>query len=104
MAEKLSMAKQAVLRSEAYDAAITALANIGYTSEVVKKGAVITKDGEQYLRIQISYCNPDKFNLDGERAEYANVLNKRAERAEKSAQKAKEKAEKAEKAINKDIE
>ena len=93
--EKLTQAEQAVLRSEAYEAALTALTNIGYTSEVVKKGAVITKDGEQYLRIQISYCNPEKFDLDAERAEYAESLAKRAERAEKAAEKARAKANKA---------
>ena len=93
--EKLTQAEQAVLRREAYEAAITALTNIGYTSEVVKKGAVITKDGEQYLRIQISYCNPEKFDLEGERAEYAEALAKRAEKAEAAAEKARAKAAKA---------
>ena len=95
MVEKLTQKEQALVRSEAYAAALEALIGLGYESEIVKKGAILTKGDGQYIRVCISYCDPTKFDVEAERAEYKEACDKRAAKAEERAEKAREKAEKA---------
>ena len=97
MAEKLKVVEQAEIRSNLYKIALGALQNEGMETEVVSKGAIIHLDDGQFARVQISYCDPTKFDLEKERADYQTKLEKRAERAEKAAAKAREKAERAKK-------
>lgn len=97
MAEKLKVAEQAEIRANLYKVALGALQTEGMETEVVSKGAIVHLDNGQYARVQISYCDPTKFDLEKERAEYQGKLEKRAERAEKAAAKAREKAERAKK-------
>jgi hypothetical protein len=97
MADKLKVAEQAEIRADLYKIALGALQENGMETEVVSKGAIIHLVNGQYARMQISYCDPTKFNLEKERLDYQDKLDKRAERAEKAAQKAREKAERAKK-------
>ena len=95
--EKLKVAEQAEIRANLYKIALGALQENGMETEVVSKGAIVHLDNGQFARVQISYCDPTKFDLATEREEYQTKLDKRAERAEKAAQKAREKAERAKK-------
>jgi hypothetical protein len=97
MANKLKVAEQAEIRANLYKIALGAMQESGMETEVVSKGAIVHLEDGQFARVQISYCDPTKFNLEKERAEYQEKLNKRAERAEKAAAKAREKAERAKK-------
>lgn len=94
--EKMSTKLQATTRATLYEAALESIVNLGYESEIVAKGALVRDTDGNYFRIQISYCTPDKFDLEGERAAYREKLDKAAEAAAKKAAAMEEKARKAE--------
>ena len=97
MADKLKVAEQAEIRANLYKIALGAMQENGMETEVVSKGAIVHLENGQFARVQISYCDPTKFNLEEERTDYQEKLNKRAERAERAAMKAREKAERVKK-------
>ena len=93
--EKMSMAKQAEVRKELYEKALSSLAVAGYPTETIKGGALIDLGDGQYAKLSISICDPTKFDLEQTRADYQESVAKAAERAEAKAQRMREKAEKA---------
>lgn len=95
MAEKFSVAKQTEVRGELYDIVLSALNSNGYETETVSKGSLINLGEGQYARVQVSYCDPTKFDIEAERTAYSEKLAAAAARKEAQAQKAREKAEKA---------
>ena len=99
MAEKLTVKEQREIRSQLYKIALGAIQEQGNETEVVSKGALVHLPNGQFARVQISYCDPTKFNLENERAEYKEKLEAAAERADRAAQRAKEKAERAAKKV-----
>lgn len=100
MAEKLKIAEQATIRSNLYDIALSAIAREGLETEIVSKGALIHLENDQFARVTITYCNPEKFDLEKERQEYVDKTAAAAERKAKAAEKAAEKAKKAAEKVN----
>ena len=92
--EKMNKAVEAEVRKNLYEVALDALAREGFTTEVIKDGALIHLPDGYFAKVKVSICDATKFDLDVTRAEYQELLQKRAEAAEKKAQKAREKAEK----------
>lgn len=105
---KMTVKEQAAKRAEIYSAIENQMKTSGYAPEVCKKGMLLDLGDGNYGIVKVTVCNPEKFDLEETRREYAEALVKKAERAEaariKAEQreaKAKAKAEKAaEKANN----
>ena len=92
--DKMNKVTEAETRKHLYEVALDALARDGYTTEVIKDGALIHLPDGYFAKVKISICDATKFDLDKVRADYQDQLQKRAEAAEKRAIKAREKAEK----------
>lgn len=103
--KKLPVAEQAKVRKDLYDATVEALGAAGYETETVSDGALIHLGEGQYALLKIAIKDPEKFDLDIARADYAEKQQKAAERAAKAAEtaatKAAKEAEKAAKAAAK---
>ena len=93
MVNKLSVKEQSEIRNELYKVALGAIQELGNETEIVSKGAIIHLPNDQYARLKITYCNPEKFSLQDERKEYLEKLEAASLRKEKAAEKARLKAE-----------
>ena len=91
---KMSVKDQATLRGNIYDEIGKAMTNMGYVTEPVADGMLVTTD-EAHVLIKAIVKNPEKFDVEDARQEYADKMSKAAERAQKAADKAAEKARKA---------
>jgi|SaaInl8_200m_RNA_FD_contig_21_1466618_length_396_multi_14_in_0_out_0_1 hypothetical protein len=95
MSEKLTAADQTVLRGSLYEVVGEALQGAGFVTEPVSEGMLADVGDGQFVTVKVTYKNPEKFDLDAIRAEYAEKQEKQAERKALAEAKAKEKAEKA---------
>lgn len=95
MIEKMKTTEQAAIRAELYGLAGKSFEEKGYTTETISDGMLVHLGEGQYCRVKVSYCTPEKFDLDHEREVYAQKMKDAAERAEKARLKAEEKERKA---------
>lgn len=91
--EKLGVKEAAVVRAEAYEKALAGFTDC--TIDTIKGGAMITTADGIILTLTVTVKNPEKFDPDVARQEYADQLAKNAARAEAARIKAEEKAAKA---------
>lgn len=91
--EKLGVKEAAVVRAEAYEKALAGFTDC--TIDTIKGGSMITTADGTVLTLTVTVKNPEKFNPDVARQEYADQLAKNAARAEAARIKAEEKAAKA---------
>ena len=91
--EKLGVKEAAIVRADAYARALAGFADC--TIDTIKGGAMITTPEGIILTVAVTIKNPEKFDPDVARQEYADQLAKNAARAEAARIKAEEKAAKA---------
>lgn len=99
--EKITEATKAIYRNELYDGVSDFLNdNTDYNQEPGTKGILVTLPDGLFAEITVVIKNPAKFNIEVERANYAEKVAKAAERkanaeakAEKDAAKAQAKAD-----------
>lgn len=92
---KMTIKEQATKRAELYTLIETVMKANDYSPEVCKKGMLLDLEDGNYAIVKVTICNPEKFNLDETRREYAEMMVKRAERAEAARVKAEQREAKA---------
>ena len=83
--EKLTIKEQAQGRSDIYGLTGNMLSQFDYEQEQIADGLLV-KDIETgaYYKLKVSYCNPEKFDLDKEREKYQEKEARRRERIAKA--------------------
>lgn len=103
--EKMSVKAQAEVRAKFYGLVENAAKAEGMETEPFKDGLLVNLGDGHFVKVKVAVANPEKFDIEEVRRDYAEVLAARAERAEKARAKAEEKArkekERAEKAAEK---
>lgn len=67
---KLDMETQRAMRAELYKNALSGLLE-NYTTEAVSDGVLLKDNNGNYFKLKISYCLPEKLDLDKERQKFA---------------------------------
>ena len=104
--EKMNIKEQAKVRAQLYNEIGTVMVDkFGYETEPYKEGLLVHMTDGNWVKVRVSIADPEKFDIEATRTEYAAQLAARAERArvaqEKAAEKARKAAEKAAKAAEK---
>lgn len=92
---KMTIKEQATIRSNLYEKISDVMTEANYHPEPCNKGMLLDLGDDNYAIVKVTLCNPDKFNLEETRKEYAETMVKRAERAEAARMKAEEREAKA---------
>lgn len=97
MSVKIPQKEQAEIRASLYEAALTAIVQMGFTTEKIKDCSLINLGDGKFARLKISICG-EKFDEDKARTEYAEdqarIAERKAEAEEKKRLKEEEKARK----------